>query len=150
MVSGRPTRSDPAADLVRKLRRRRASTRLAYVSACATYSERQFSTPSTAGASVSAESAVRRASPNGDATSSTSTLPAVARARQMRRLPPAQIGRQTVHRADEIGDDWRRHAPRASPGGAGQALPNDIGFRAPPFATFGFDVCHEPLRESHG
>src|SRR3989475_6492064 len=63
---------------------------------------------------------------------STSTLPAIARALQICLLLPTQIGWEPIHGADEIGDDGRRHAPRASSTGEGQALPNDIGFRALP------------------
>src|SRR3972149_4197507 len=62
--------------------------------------------------------------------------PAITRGPQIRFLPPTEINRQPIHRAHQI-SDRRGRGPRAWSGHQGQALPNDVGFRAPALSRLG-------------
>lgn len=82
---------------------------------------------------------------------STSTFLAIARSFQVALLSCAQIGRQAVQRADQIGNGSKRRGltPSGS-SGALQALANDVGLRTPAVARFDLDLGYERLGQSYG
>src|SRR5918998_4339410 len=68
---------------------------------------------------------------------STRTLAAITRHFEIMLLASTQVRRQSLHRADEIGDGSvrRRHLPLDRPA-AHEALAHHIGFRKLPFPRF--------------
>jgi hypothetical protein len=82
---------------------------------------------------------------------STSTFLAIARGFQVSLLSCAQVGRQAVDRADEIGNGIKRRGltPCGS-SGALQALAHDVGLRTPAPARFHLDLGYERLRQAYG
>ena len=63
----------------------------------------------------------------------------------------AQVGRQAVHGADEIGNRIKRRGPTpCRAGGALQPLANDVGLRTPTPARFQLDLGDEQFGQSYG
>src|SRR5882724_9484929 len=81
---------------------------------------------------------------------STSTFLAIARGFQVSLLSCAQVGRQAIHRADEIGNGIKQRGLTSfGSGGTLQALANHVGLRtlAPP--RFRLDLGYERLRQTY-
>jgi len=82
---------------------------------------------------------------------STSAFLAIARSFQVSLLSCAQVGRQAVHRADEICNGVKRRGLTSfRSSGALQALANHVGLRTLAPARFRLDVGDERLGQSYG
>ena len=83
---------------------------------------------------------------------STSMFLAIARGVQVALCSRAQVGRQAVHGADEIGNGIKRRGLTSFfwSSGALQALAHDIGLRTPAPARFRLDLGYEQLGQSNG
>jgi len=105
------------------------------------------------GACVSAHRwwASRRLSKATKKPASTSTFLAITRFFQIAFLSRAQVSRQAVHRADQIGNRVNRRGPMPfGSSSALQALANDVGFRTLAPARFHLDLGYERLGQPDG
>src|SRR5437660_517218 len=82
---------------------------------------------------------------------STRTFPAIAGGAQITPLLRTQVGRQAIHRSDEIGDgvECCRPAPFRS-GYELQPFANDVRLRDLASTRFRLDICDKGLRQAHG